>query len=86
MGDYGTTFEDQIRRNNEEELMRRVIQEATMGLRRFGPVEPLPVAPDELGPPGDSSGLWGTSGGGSWELASAKKTRKRRRKAIGLMA
>lgn len=35
-----------------DEIMRqRAIKAALEGLRRLGPVEPLPQAPSELGPP-----------------------------------
>jgi hypothetical protein len=85
MGDAGGDFVDQIRRNNEEELLRRVIEETKSGLRRLGgPAGPLPVAPNELGPPGSSAGLHGSAGMGGYDLAQSSKKRKRRRAALGI--
>ena len=74
---------------NEEELRQQAIRQALEGIRRMrgqGIIDPgfqpLPLAPDELSPPGSSLKV-----PGGWDLAlggKRAKTRKRRRAVLGM--
>ena len=67
-------------RRKAQDAVQQAIQdslEENAKLRNRPPVsrEPLPKAPNELGPPGSSAGLHGSAGEGGWDIAKAKRKR-----------